>query len=173
MIKLRFYIMQKINWPLLVMPQWRGCNKHVKYLLCISFIENVALRGVATQSARYGNDFGAAYNAIDGNRESDNRAGSCSHTTEMRNPWWRVDLLESYIITSITIVNRDDCCPERINGLEVHIGNSVERDGFENPVWVNMKVTFFRMFSKLLNPVTPHKILGSPCTTFMINIKVQ
>ncbi|KAM8734635.1 fucolectin-6-like [Acanthopagrus schlegelii] len=96
--------------------------------------QNVALRGVATQSARYGNEYGAAYNAIDGNRESDYRAGSCSHTTEMRNPWWRVDLLESYIITSITIVNRDDCCKERINGLEVHIGNSVERDGFENPV---------------------------------------
>ena len=99
----------------------------------------MALRGKATQSARFGDSFGAAYNAIDGNHESNYGSGSCAHSTEMRNPWWRVDLLESYIITSITIVNREDCCKHRINGMEVHIGNSVERNGFENPVWVNMK----------------------------------
>ncbi|KAK9514328.1 hypothetical protein VZT92_027804 [Zoarces viviparus] len=91
--------------------------------------ENVALRGKATQSDRLDNSFSAAYNAIDGNRDANYYAGSCTHTDEMTNPWWRVDLLESYIVTSVIITNRGDCCAERLNGAQIHIGNSMN-----NPV---------------------------------------
>ncbi|XP_067456703.1 fucolectin-1-like [Thunnus thynnus] len=99
--------------------------------------QNVALRGKATQShCSQGteNVFGAAYNAIDGNRESSFSAGSCSHTMEQPNPWWRVDLLESYIVTSVIITNRGDCCADKIDGAEIHIGNSLEGNGATNPV---------------------------------------
>ncbi|XP_034001628.1 pentraxin fusion protein-like [Trematomus bernacchii] len=96
--------------------------------------QNVALRGKATQSDRHGDNYGAAYNAIDGNRESNYFAGSCTLTVEMTNPWWRVDLLESYIVTSIIITNRGDCCPKRLNGAEIHIGNSLQDNGAANPV---------------------------------------
>nr|ABB29990.1 FBP32 precursor [Morone chrysops] len=95
--------------------------------------KNVALRGKATQSARYLHTHGAAFNAIDGNRNSDFEAGSCTHTVEQTNPWWRVDLLEPYIVTSITITNRGDCCPERLDGAEIHIGNSLQENGVANP----------------------------------------
>ncbi|KAM6936362.1 fucolectin-like [Lycodopsis pacificus] len=91
--------------------------------------ENVALRGKATQSDRWENALSAAYNAIDGNRNAIYSAGSCTHTITMTNPWWRVDMLDSYIITSIVIVNRVDCCAERLNGAEIHVGNSLN-----NPV---------------------------------------
>ncbi len=100
----------------------------------VSFIENVALRGKATQSTRYGEPFGSAYNAIDGNRGSLYEDGSCSHTPEMSNPWWRVDLLESYIVTSVTITNRGDCCAEGLNGAEIHIGHSLHYNGAANPM---------------------------------------
>ncbi|XP_074510956.1 uncharacterized protein LOC141779820 [Sebastes fasciatus] len=96
--------------------------------------ENVALRGKATQSDRYEHVFGAADSAIDGNRESNFRSGSCTHTDEETNPWWRVDLLESYIVTSVIITNRGDCCQQRLNGAEVHIGNSLQDNGASNPV---------------------------------------
>ncbi|XP_026226610.1 fucolectin-4-like [Anabas testudineus] len=96
--------------------------------------ENVALRGKATQSHRFMHPLAAANNAIDGNRNSDFGAGSCTHTTEQTNPWWRVDLLESYIVTSVTITNRGDSCAERINGAEVHIGESLQDNGAANPV---------------------------------------
>ncbi|TDH11324.1 hypothetical protein EPR50_G00059790 [Perca flavescens] len=96
--------------------------------------QNVALRGKATQSDRYEHPLGAAYNAIDGNRESDYWAGSCTHTDVQTNPWWRVDLLESYIVTSIIITNRGDGFPERLNGAEIHIGNSLQDNGAANPV---------------------------------------
>ncbi|KAM8870558.1 fucolectin-like isoform 2-T2 [Spinachia spinachia] len=74
--------------------------------------ENVALDGKATQSTTYLNP---ACNAID---------GSCTQTDEETDPWWRVDLLHPYVVTSIAITNRGDCCQERLNGATVHVGNS-------------------------------------------------
>lgn len=52
------------------------------------------------------------------------------------NPWWRLDLLDTYIITSIIITNRGDCCAERINGAQIHVGNSLQDNGASNPQWV-------------------------------------
>uniref|UniRef100_A0A672HW35 Si:ch211-215k15.4 n=1 Tax=Salarias fasciatus TaxID=181472 RepID=A0A672HW35_SALFA len=95
--------------------------------------ENVALRGKATQSSRYNHALGAAYNAIDGNRNAAWVAGSCSHSNTATNPWWRVDLLESYIVTSISITNLD-VLAERLDGAEIHIGNSLQENGAANPV---------------------------------------
>ncbi|XP_027139399.1 fucolectin-like isoform X2 [Larimichthys crocea] len=114
--------------------------------------ENLALRGKATQSDRYDHAFAAAYNAIDGNRDSNFHDGSCTHTSGKSDPWWRVDLLDSYIITSITIYNRGDCCQERINGLRIHIGNSLDNNGLNNPlvgqiVDLHGKPTFTKTFS--------------------------
>ncbi|XP_070767437.1 fucolectin-1 [Enoplosus armatus] len=119
-----------------------------------STYQNVALRGKATQSQRYMHTFGAAHNAIDGNRESHFFADSCTHTTEQTNPWWRVDLLESYTVTSVIVTNRGDCCAEKLNGAEIHIGNSLQDNGAENPVVAviphipagrSLKVTFTRL----------------------------
>lgn len=96
--------------------------------------QNVALRGKATQSHRADHNVGDASSAIDGNRESNYKAGSCTHTISMLSPWWRVDLLDRYTITSIVITNRADCCSERLNGAEVHIGDSLQDNGVANPL---------------------------------------
>ncbi|KAI4811411.1 hypothetical protein KUCAC02_014321 [Chaenocephalus aceratus] len=80
----------------------------------VSTYQNVAMRGKATQSNRY--EFGFASNAIDGNRDNHFFSGSCSHTDKESNPWWRVDLLEPYVVTSVIISNRGDCCSERLWG---------------------------------------------------------
>ncbi|KAI9515408.1 hypothetical protein NQZ68_026142 [Dissostichus eleginoides] len=98
----------------------------------VSTYQNVAMHGKATQSNRY--EFGFASNAIDGNRDNKFLSGSCSHTAEESNPWWRVDLLEPYIVTSVIISNRGDCCPEKLVGAQVHIGNSLDNNGLTNPV---------------------------------------
>ncbi|RXN04504.1 hypothetical protein ROHU_034004 [Labeo rohita] len=51
-----------------------------------------------------------------------------------KNPWWRLDLLDNYYISTVTITNRADCCSERINGAEIRIGNSLENNGNNNPI---------------------------------------
>ncbi|XP_052330067.1 uncharacterized protein LOC118377339 isoform X11 [Oncorhynchus keta] len=91
-------------------------------------VGNVALNGVATQSSLYENR--NAYDAIDGKRNT--HYGSCTHTLKDRNPWWRVDLLNVYRITDVTLTNRGDCCPERLDGAEIRIGNSLENNGINN-----------------------------------------
>ncbi|XP_067093909.1 fucolectin-1-like [Osmerus mordax] len=93
--------------------------------------KNLALHGKATQS--FIHDIGHASNAIDGNRNSQYEAGSCSHTTTQAYPWWRVDLLDTYIVTSVTITNRNTF-HEKLNGAEIRIGNYIENDGIENPL---------------------------------------
>ncbi|XP_017334058.1 fucolectin [Ictalurus punctatus] len=86
---------------------------------------NVALRGIAIQSS----SVYPAYLAIDGNKVS----YSFTHTNNEYNPWWRVDLLAVYDISQVVITNRGDCCSERINGAEIHIGNSLVNNGNNNP----------------------------------------
>ncbi|XP_047672307.1 fucolectin-like [Tachysurus fulvidraco] len=92
---------------------------------------NVALGGIATQSSVF-NYCNASF-AIDGIKETDARLHSCSHTKTESNPWWRVDLLAVYNISNVSITNRGDCCPERINGAEIHIGSSLISNGNNNP----------------------------------------
>ncbi|XP_058240525.1 pentraxin fusion protein-like [Hemibagrus wyckioides] len=91
---------------------------------------NLALKGIATQSSAYGSY--TAPLAIDGSRASIMLSHSCTHTNFENDPWWRVDLLAVYAIGNVIITNRGDCCPERINGAEIHIGNSLINNGNNN-----------------------------------------
>ncbi|XP_042615342.1 fucolectin-7-like isoform X1 [Cyprinus carpio] len=92
---------------------------------------NLALGGKAVQSTTY-SSFGAAQNAIDGNRQSIHALGSCSVTNGDKDPWWRVDLLGIYRVTRVSITNRGDCCEKRIEGIQIRIGNSLENNGNNN-----------------------------------------
>ncbi|KAJ7999310.1 hypothetical protein DPEC_G00193060 [Dallia pectoralis] len=93
--------------------------------------ENLALNGVAAQSSLYGNR--KASDAIDGDRTSHYHSGSCTHTQKDTNPWWRVDLKDVYRVSTVSLTNRKDCCPERLDGAEIRIGNSLENNGINNP----------------------------------------
>ncbi|XP_043923688.1 fucolectin-4-like [Protopterus annectens] len=105
---------------------------------CSRFPEetNVALTGYATQSSDYpGTPAGPAINAIDGKRNSEYYTGkSCTHTNFQSSPWWRVDLQTSYLISAITVTARGDCCTSRLEGAEIHVGNSLKNNGIDNPL---------------------------------------
>lgn len=89
-------------------------------------LENLALRGKTVQSSNH-YQLVAAY-AIDG------QPSTFSHTASSTdNPWWRLDLLDSYHIAKIVITNRVQCCGERLIGAEIYIGNSLENNGNNNP----------------------------------------
>ncbi|XP_052642776.1 LOW QUALITY PROTEIN: uncharacterized protein LOC128141744 [Harpia harpyja] len=61
-----------------------------------------------------------AANAVDGNRDSNWEHGSCAHTTEEPEPWWRVDLSRRHAVYAVVVKNRHDCCWERLKGAEIH-----------------------------------------------------
>ncbi|CAH1271105.1 PKD1L3 [Branchiostoma lanceolatum] len=65
--------------------------------------------------------------AVDGNRGTDIHNDGCTHTDESTtDPWWYVDLQSSRAISHVTIVNRGDCCSERINPFKVHVSRDAD-----------------------------------------------
>ncbi|XP_066518433.1 fucolectin-1-like [Hoplias malabaricus] len=151
---------------------------------------DVALGKIATQSSSSYPMFLAPF-AIDGNRDSNVYAMSCSYTDYYFKPWWRVDLLIQYQISSVVITNRGDCCPTRIDGAEIRIGNSLENNGNNNPrcavipdIPAGSSSTFScDMIGRYVNVVIPKngailtlcevEIYGVPAVTKKINLRVK
>ncbi|XP_067242002.1 uncharacterized protein [Chanodichthys erythropterus] len=100
-------------------------------------IWNLALGARAVQSSTY--QKAVAKNAVDGNMNSIFNTGSCSATNGDMDPWWRVDLLEVHKISRVSITNRGDCCPQRLNGAQIRIGNSLENNGNNNQLAVSVE----------------------------------
>ncbi|XP_078000496.1 uncharacterized protein LOC144453094 [Glandiceps talaboti] len=83
-------------------------------------LSNAALGGTATQSSAGK----TAYRANDGDKNSNIKGKSCSKTNTEENPWWMVDLGSSRDVYQVTITNRQDCCPEKLLGAEIRVGDS-------------------------------------------------
>jgi PEP-CTERM motif len=91
--------------------------------------------GVATQSSTYADPsmFGPSF-AIDGNtdgyRIGPGHAGTLQHTGFESGAWWQVIFNADYLLSSVTIYNRLDCCSDRINPFSVFLldgaGNQIE-----------------------------------------------
>ncbi|XP_073715709.1 uncharacterized protein [Misgurnus anguillicaudatus] len=91
-----------------------------------SFEVNLARKGTATQSS----SVTAAQYAIDGLRST---ASYCSITGRELSPWWRLDLLDYYGISTVVITTSESRA-FLTNGAEIHIGNSTENNGNNNPI---------------------------------------
>ncbi|KAA8591583.1 hypothetical protein FQN60_016957, partial [Etheostoma spectabile] len=114
--------------------KWREQSLHT--LECVPYGRlsadlNIAKGGNVVQSSLGWN--GVPERAIDGNRASIYGQDSCTHTQNDVKPWWRLDLLKTFKINTVTITNRKDCCHDRINGAEIRIGNSLNDNGNDNP----------------------------------------
>jgi len=82
---------------------------------------NLALSGTASQSSDGGN---LASVAIDNNPDGDYYHGSVTHTYADPQEWWRVDLGQAYLLGSIHIWNRTECCSERLSDFRVSVLDS-------------------------------------------------
>ncbi|XP_078602190.1 uncharacterized protein LOC144876595 isoform X2 [Branchiostoma floridae x Branchiostoma japonicum] len=91
---------------------------------------NLAL-GRPTQQSSVGHD-GVPARAVDGVLDGVYSGDSCTHTQLTDNPWWRVDLGSARSIGDVVIFNRQDCCSERLNPFQVHVGISPDDVG-SNP----------------------------------------
>jgi hypothetical protein len=91
----------------------------------------------ATQSSTYkdGAEGGTADKALAAATDA-NWAGTCTHTNKDDSPWWKVDLPIAahkdagnsskynggFTVTGVSILNRGDCCTERLNGVQITLG---------------------------------------------------
>ncbi|KAJ0055569.1 hypothetical protein NL108_005416 [Boleophthalmus pectinirostris] len=94
-------------------------------------LPNVAVKGQAVQSSTLYP--AGAHRAIDGRRDTYYTESSCSHTEEETAPWWRVDLGQTFVVSEVKVTNRGDCCPERLDGAQIRIGDSLHNNGNDNP----------------------------------------
>ncbi|MEL6253468.1 MAG: PKD domain-containing protein [Bacteroidota bacterium] len=90
--------------------------------VCSEPVENLAYRRPATQSSTYRT--GVASLAVDGFSNGLYTAGSVTHTSSSANPWWRVNLEDTYQLNHIEISNRTDCCGNRLAGTKVLVGDT-------------------------------------------------
>nr|XP_046237212.1 uncharacterized protein LOC124054838 [Scatophagus argus] len=103
------------------------CEVEVYATPPVAPLPNVALKKQAIQSST-GSDPNVrdASNAVSGCKSAIFSDGCCSHTLSESNPWWSVDLSAVHRVRAVTIINRQDCCSERLMGAEIWIGNSYE-----------------------------------------------
>ncbi|PSL46360.1 putative secreted protein (Por secretion system target) [Chitinophaga niastensis] len=84
---------------------------------------NVALNKVTSQSSTVNS--GASSRAVDGNTDGNFFNNSVTHTDLQVENWWQADLGQSYVIDSIRIWNRTDCCGDRLRGFYLFVSDNV------------------------------------------------
>ena len=89
------------------------------------------MSGTAVQSTTFSN-LGKAEHAIDGNSDPEWGHNSCSATAYQAKAWWRLELPGVYRVSEIQVTNRN-ARRDRLNGVEIHIGNSLLNNGIDNP----------------------------------------
>ena len=93
------------------------------FLLFCFFKGNIALFKPTTQS----NILHITYHALSSNKAVDgirdvNDVSSCAHTHTGTDPWWIVDLGREEPVAEVRILNRGDCCADRLDGAEIRAG---------------------------------------------------
>ena len=84
---------------------------------------NLALRKPTKMSSLFEDN--VASRAVDGNRNGNMAALSCTHTNGELGAWWQVDLQDLYLIKHVIISNRDDanCELECVTDLKSNISS--------------------------------------------------
>ena len=86
------------------------------------FLENLAFRKptkMISTFRSYSSD-----RAVDGDSQTALMLSSCIHSGDETNPWWRVDLEQVEPVNEVYIVNRGDCCGDRLNPFEIRVGKT-------------------------------------------------
>uniref|UniRef100_F6X2Z1 Fucolectin tachylectin-4 pentraxin-1 domain-containing protein n=1 Tax=Xenopus tropicalis TaxID=8364 RepID=F6X2Z1_XENTR len=91
---------------------------------------NNSKNATVRQSSTYDQQYEAGA-AIDGFTDTDMLVHPCTHTDYDNPAWWQLDLKKRYKVDTIVIVNRGDCCSERLLGAEIRVGDSADNN---NPV---------------------------------------
>ena len=79
---------------------------------------NLALGKTTEQSSEGWS--GAPARAVDGNEDGDyfGSPPSCTHTNAA-DPWWKVDLVGTYEVTSVVVWNRVGCCSKFTRSYQI------------------------------------------------------
>merc|ERR1711973_182597 len=91
---------------------------------------NIALNRPTKQSSTYSNEI--SYHAVDGNTDGVQGHGSCTHTENTNEAWWRVDLGSAKRVKRVVIYNRLGSFGSRLHNFDIHVGDSLLNNGNDN-----------------------------------------
>jgi hypothetical protein len=80
---------------------------------------NIAPAGTATQSSEWPPGY-PAVNGIDG-RITASPSVSMTHTGNEMNAWWQVAFADVFLMREVRLVNRADCCANRLSNFRVSV----------------------------------------------------
>ncbi|XP_066269276.1 uncharacterized protein [Branchiostoma lanceolatum] len=83
---------------------------------------NVAIFKKARQSSTNTGILGGPEVAVDGSRGTNANHHKCTYTQNEHEPWWVVDLASVFLVQWISVLNRGDCCGERLQNFMVRVG---------------------------------------------------
>lgn len=96
-----------------------GSLIHANQAIALSQYPNLALGKPTTQSSTDAG--GLSSRAVDGTTDGNYWVGSVTHTRLENQPWWRVDLGREENITLVKVMNRTDCCTDRLSNFHVDL----------------------------------------------------
>ncbi|XP_078658812.1 uncharacterized protein LOC144904091 [Branchiostoma floridae x Branchiostoma belcheri] len=98
-----------------------GVQKYLEVSYRCITESNVALRKTASCSSapsHWGPE-----KAVDGSRGTRvTWYNQCTHTNHVYQPWWKVDLGGTYPVNRVSVLNRGDCCGDRLRNFMVRVG---------------------------------------------------
>jgi hypothetical protein len=126
------------------MVHWNSCIPD--FDIVQSYIDpnhNFALEKPTAQSATYYKGVGGFHPhlAVDGKTgttltNQQTNQPQCAHTLQgsLSDPaWWRVDFGEQVPVARVVILNRGDCCWDRLASFEIKVGDSLVNNSLVNP----------------------------------------
>ncbi|MEM6628614.1 MAG: PQQ-dependent sugar dehydrogenase, partial [Bacteroidota bacterium] len=87
-------------------------------------LQNIALGQATSQSSTYGN--GVSGVAVDGVQSGTSPWGNdptLQHTQTETEPWWKLSLDTLYQLENVKILNRSDCCQDRLRDFYVFVSD--------------------------------------------------
>ena len=96
--------------------------KHFFICFLFPFLENLAFNKPTKVISTYHTNTGDK--AVDGDSQTVFGQSSCTSSHSETNPWWRVDLQQVEPVNEVYIVNRGDCCGDRLNSFEIRVGKT-------------------------------------------------
>eukprot|EP00795_Rhopilema_esculentum_P007212 gene7212-12892_t len=89
----------------------------------INVRKDIAKDKFANQSSLFGHGYASL--AVDGKYGQSYSKNECSHTENAAKDWLQVDLGTVHIVAAVYILNRDDCCSERLKEFYVFVDDKV------------------------------------------------
>ena len=129
-------------------------------------LDNLALLRETIQSGEVSSALAQSLSsrAVDGNSDNNINGGSCSETPGRQDvEWWSVRLAMEYVVTSVILYNRGDCCGKfaifelRKNSLNKNILNDCVQGRSDMGVYAGAARRRVHFATVLLRPPSSHR----------------